>query len=152
MIQMKIVLAALVFTAGGMNLPQALPTSATSPEAAVRQADEAWAKTIASKSVDQTIALYDPEAVTAGSAMFPARGIAALRTTWAELFAQPGFVLTWKTDEVVVTESGTIAYSSGSWRMASPSATGPYLAVWRKQPNGQWKVLIDAAWYARPAE
>jgi ketosteroid isomerase-like protein len=146
---MKIVLAVLALATVGTALRQALPTSAPTPEAAVRQADDAWAKAIAAKSVGQTVALYDPEAVTAGSAMFPARGVAAFRANWAKLFAQPDFLLTWKMDTVVVTESGTIAYSSGSWRMAGPNETGPYLAVWRKQPDGQWKVLIDAAWYAR---
>ena len=57
---------------------QVPPGSALTPEAAVRQADEAWAKAVASKSVEQTVALYDAEAVTAGSSMTPARGLAAV--------------------------------------------------------------------------
>lgn len=80
--------------------------------------------------------------------MIPTRGLAAVRTMWVEAFAQPDFSLTWKADKVVVIESGTIAYSSGSWCMAGPNATGSYLAVWRRQADGQWKVLIDAAWYS----
>ena len=46
------------------------PTS----EAAVLEADEAWAKAIASKSVEQTVELYDADALTAGSAMTPRCG------------------------------------------------------------------------------
>jgi ketosteroid isomerase-like protein len=103
---------------------------------------------VASKSVAQTVALYDAEAVTGGSAMMPAHGLAAVRAMWVKAFAEPDFFLTWKADKVVVTESGTIAYSSGNWRMAGPNATGPYLAVWRRQADGQWKVLIDAAWFS----
>ena len=103
---------------------------------------------MASKSVAQTVALYDAEAVTGGSAMMPAHGLAAVRAMWVKAFAEPDFFLTWKADKVVVTESGTIAYSSGNWRMAGPNATGPYLAVWRRQADGQWKVLIDAAWFS----
>ena len=118
------------------------PTS----EAAVLEADEAWAKAIASKSVEQTVELYDADALTAGSAMTPANGLADIRTMWTEAFAQPDFSLTWKADKVVLTASRTIAYSAGIWRMAGPDQTGPYLAVWRRQPDGRWKVLIDAAW------
>jgi ketosteroid isomerase-like protein len=123
-----------------------MPTS----EAAIRRADEAWAKAVASKSVEATCAFYDPEALTAGSAMPPARGLAAVRGMWVDAFAQKGFSLAWKAEKIVFTESETMAYSSGTWRMAGPNATGPYLAVWRKQPDGQWKLLIDAAWYSRP--
>ena len=118
-------------------------------EAAIQQADEAWSEAIASKSVEATCAFYDAEALTAGSAMPPARGIAAVRAMWAKIFVQPGFSLAWKAERIFITESGTMAYSSGSWRMPGPNGTGPYLAVWRKQPDGQWKVLIDAAWYSR---
>jgi hypothetical protein len=43
-------------------------------EAAVRRAEQTWGEAIVAKSLDQTIAFYAPDAVTAGSAMFPARG------------------------------------------------------------------------------
>ena len=147
---MSIACAFAVLAAVGGGLEQLPPASATSAEVAVRQSDEAWAKAIPTKSLDQTVAMYDPEAVTAGSAMFPARGVEAFRTNWASLFAQAGFALTWTAEKVVVTDSGTIAYSSGTWR--GTAGSGPYLAVWRRQPDGQWKVLVDAAWFARPPE
>ncbi len=136
---LAIVLASLAVTA-----PQPSP-SASPAEAAVREADAAWARAVAAKSLDQTVACYDPEAVTAGSAMFPAQGLAAFRTQWQQQFAQPTFALTWTVQRVVVLESGTIAYSSGTWKMGT-NLQGPYLAVWRKQPDGKWKVLVDAAW------
>jgi hypothetical protein len=39
----------------------------------LRHADEGWAKAIASKSLEQTVAMYDEEAITSGAAMPPAR-------------------------------------------------------------------------------
>lgn len=128
-----------------------LPTSSLSPEEAVRQADEAWAKAVASKSVDQTVAFYDGEAVTAGSAMPPCQGIGTIRAMWERMFSQPDFSLAWKVDKVIVIGSGAIALSTGIWRMPGPNATGLYFAVWRKLPDDQWKVLMDAAWYG-PAQ
>jgi ketosteroid isomerase-like protein len=113
-------------------------------EAAVRRAEQTWGEAIVAKSLDQTVAFYAPDAVTAGSAMFPACGLAEFRAAWAKLFADASYTFTWKTERVVVAKSGSIAYSSGTW--AEGPDHGPYLAVWQKQQNGQWEVLIDAAW------
>ncbi len=148
---MKLVFAMLSLVVS-TTLGQTPATPEPNIEAAIRLADEAWMKGIASKSVEQTVAMYDAEVLTAGSAMPPARGLAAIRAMWTRLFAQPDFLLTWKTDKVVITESGTIASSSGTWRGAKPNATGPFLAVWRKQRDGKWKILIDSAWYSRTLE
>lgn len=120
-----------------------------SPETAIRQADESWAKASLSKSVEELVTFYDPEAFTAGE-MPPARGLAAIREMWVRVLAQKGFSLTWKAERIVINESETIACSSGTWRNIGMNANGPYLAVWRKQPDGQWKVLIDACWYSNP--
>jgi len=106
------------------------------------------AKAIAAKSLDETMAMYDAEAFTEGSAMPPARGLAAIRTMWAEFLDQPNFSLAWNLERVVVTESATIATTTGNWRAISPNGSGAYLAVWRKQPDGKWKILIDSAWYS----
>ncbi len=121
--------------------------TAQDDEATIRAADEAWAKAIEKKSIEEATSYYDSEAVAAGSAMLSAKGISAIRAMWMKYFAAPGFSLTWKADRVVVTESKTTGYSTGIWR--SGTGSGPYFAVWRKQPDGKWKVLIDAAWYGQ---
>jgi ketosteroid isomerase-like protein len=149
---MKRVFVSFSLLALAAALGQTSKTEADSAENAVRQADEAWAKAIASKSVTEAAGFYDIEVVTAGTAMPPARGLAAIRAMWAKYFALPDFVLTWKLSKIVVTDSGTIAYSSGNWQGAGPNQGGPYIAVWRKQPDGKWKVLIDSAWFSRPSE
>ncbi len=82
---LMLVLLAVVTAAAGQA-----PLSA---EAGIKQADEAWAKAVAAKSVEQTITFYDPEILTAGSAMPPARGIAEIRAMWTKYFADPGFSL-----------------------------------------------------------
>ena len=124
--------------------PNLVSSPSSASRTAIREAERAWSKAIASKSLDQTVKAYAQDAVTAGSAMFRARGIADFRAEWAKQFSQPNFSLTWKTEEVVVTHSGLIAYSSGTWSQGEDH--GPYLAVWQKQQNGEWKVLIDSAW------
>lgn len=48
--------------------------------------------------------------------MFPARGLTLFRANWEQRFADPSFVLTWTAEKVVVTRSGTMAYTTGTWR------------------------------------
>jgi ketosteroid isomerase-like protein len=144
---MKTLVIVLCFAAITIVIAQIPQRSKSTPEEAIQAANEIWLKAIENKSVEQTVSVYDTEAVTAGSAMPPAQGIAGIRAMWANLFAQPGFNLSWKTDKVVVTKSGTIAFMTAIWR-GEPNLTGPCMAVWRKQPDGQWKVLIDSAWFA----
>jgi ketosteroid isomerase-like protein len=131
------------FVAVTIVLAQTAPTAVET----VRRADEAWANAVASRSVEKTVAMYDADALTAGSAMPPARGLAEIRAMWEKLFAQPGFSLTWRADKIAVSASGSIATSTGNWSIAA-DGSGPYLAVWRKQRDGTWKVLVDAAWYS----
>jgi ketosteroid isomerase-like protein len=141
-------LAVLVMIASifAVAFSQAPKQSAPDPESAIRNADEAWAKAIALKSVKDAVSFYDADAVTAGSAMPAARGLAGIEAMWTKLFSQPDFSLNWKADKIAVTETGSIAYSTGVWFWGT-DIKGPYLAVWRKQPDGKWKALIDAAWY-----
>jgi ketosteroid isomerase-like protein len=129
--------------------PPAMPQNTA--ETAIRNADEAWAKAVEAKSVEQTMAIYDSEAMTAGSAMPPAQGLPAIRSMWTTYFSRPGFSLAWKADKIVTTESANVAYSMGFWNSGT-TAPNPYIAVWRKQSDGSWKLLIDAAWYSRKAE
>jgi ketosteroid isomerase-like protein len=122
------------------------PISNSSADAAVRKADQDFAKAFAAKSLEQILASYAPDAVTAGSAMFHARAPADFRAHWRELLSQPNFTLAWTIEKIVVTESGLTAYSAGTW--SERSSHGPYLLVWQKQNSHEWKVLIDAAWEA----
>ena len=137
-------LLALIFLSVLSPAPYLLASEASTPEADVRKADRVFAEAIAAKSLDRTLACYAPDAVTAGSAMFQAHTPAEFRTAWVELLAQPNYSLTWDTKKVVVTDSGSTAYSSGTW--VEGSDHGPYLVVWQRQKDGQWKILIDAAW------
>ena len=59
---MKSVFLALVITATALSQTN----TAGNPEAAIRQADESWLSAITSKSVEATVAAYDPDALTAG--------------------------------------------------------------------------------------
>lgn len=136
---------AFLLLAAAVARPPVLP--AQQDAAAIRAADSAWARAVEARSVEQVVAFYDQDAMTAGGAMFPACGLVAIRAGWASVFSQPDWRLTWQVDSIAVAPSGTIAYSTGQWQQLSPTPlSGTYLAVWRKGPDGTWKLLLDAAW------
>jgi ketosteroid isomerase-like protein len=76
-------------------------------------------------------------------------GLEQLRTLWTTFFTSPGYHLSWKADRVEVAGSGDLAYSFGQWEQTTTvngqprTSHGIYVAVWRKQADGRWKVIVD---------
>ena len=119
-----------------------------SAENAVRQADSAWSVAASSNDVDRMLSFHDKEAALVGTN--PATiGNEALRALWSRYFTSPGYHLSWKADRVAVAASGDLAYSFGQWEQTTVvngqprTGHGIYVAVWRKQSDGTWKVLVD---------
>jgi ketosteroid isomerase-like protein len=57
-------------------------------------------------------------------------------------------VLTWEPEVAEVAASGELGYTSGPYRVRpgpgrDPAGFGHYVSVWKKQPDGSWKVLLD---------
>ncbi|MGB7730403.1 MAG: DUF4440 domain-containing protein [Candidatus Acidiferrum sp.] len=117
---------------------------------ALRAADAAWLKTYEAKDVDKAVAFCDDE----GSLLWPnapkATGKKAIAKATASAFAIPDFKLEWQPDQVSVARSGELGYTSGTYTWTFKDASGKpasdkgkYLTVWKKQPDGSWKVLLD---------
>jgi len=115
---------------------------------AIRETDAVLAKAAAAKNVDEVMAFFDAEAAIPGpeGTVYGATDPKAIRAVWEKLFAIPGFNLRWTAEQVVVLKPGTLAFSSGSWD--NGLGKGTFFAVWRKQADGKWKVLVDAPWDA----
>jgi ketosteroid isomerase-like protein len=57
-------------------------------------------------------------------------------------------LLEWTPALAGISASGDLGYTVGPWRFTqdgakAPVATGWFFTLWRKQPDGKWKVLID---------
>ena len=75
-------------------------------------------------------------------------GKSAIAEVWREEGEIPSFTLTWEPEHVVVSESGELGYTFGSNAIsvddstgASTTTKGKYVTIWRKQPDGSWKVV-----------
>ncbi len=54
--------------------------------------------------------------------------------------------LTWEPTRAEIANSGDVGYTTGPWtyRIGDKVVLGQYFSVWKVQPDGKWKVVIDA--------
>jgi ketosteroid isomerase-like protein len=117
---------------------------------ALKQADKNWADACGSKNVDRMLDFYDIDACNIDPQGNVHRGNDELRKLWTDEFATPDYLLTWQLNEAFISKAGDIGYTIGAWNMKFTSQAGKqvnyhgtYLAIWKKQPDGRWKVLVD---------
>jgi ketosteroid isomerase-like protein len=125
---------------------------AVSPFAAQGQVDRsaaeveareiAFAKTMADRDLDAFLSFVSPEAVFFNGNQ-PLRGRDAIGRGWARFFEGPAAPFSWHPDVVEVLESGHLAISSGPVRGPSGEETGRFNSIWRKDADGQWRVIFD---------
>ncbi len=89
----------------------------------------------------------DGVALGNGQAPLVGRVAIAKSANWAP----KDYQLTWTPTEALMGPSGDIGYTWGHFEGHSKDAngnpvitTGRYITIWRKQPDGSWKVVLDA--------
>jgi ketosteroid isomerase-like protein len=117
-------------------------------EDAIRAADAAWMKVYAAKDLAKSVAFCDAQVSMLVPNVPIATGKDAVARTIASDFASGD--ITWHADKVGVARSNDIGYTSGTYETTSKEASGKtvtdkgkYLTVWKKESNGDWKVLYD---------
>jgi uncharacterized protein (TIGR02246 family) len=119
-------------------------------EQAIRKLDKDWSAAAGSKDVEKTISFYADDASALPFNAPIATGKEQIRQVWAHLMSLPGFALTFAPTKIEVAKSGDLAYDLGTFELKTNDAqgnatseVGKYVVVWKKQPNKQWKVIID---------
>ena len=130
--------------------PSEKPSNTQPVEQLLRSLDADWAKTAASKDIEQTVAYYSDDAIVFPPNATSAATKDAIRNGWKEMFASPGFVITWKPTRVQLAKSGDMGWVSGTYEVTMNDASGKpiddrgkYLEVWEKQTDGNWKCAAD---------
>lgn len=122
------------------------PASAAAPE--LEAADRAFAADTAARGADGWTDGYAPDGVNWGAGRV-ITGRAAIHADIAELLAHSS--LTWTPVASRMGAAGTLGFTVGTFAIVRDKAVvgrGSYVTVWRKQPDGSWKVQSDAG---RPA-
>ncbi len=151
--------AVLVLLASAAVLAAHEPTAPDleSAKRAIRIADLELAKAVGDRNLEHFVALVGDDAVFFGRDI--SRGKEAVAKAWLPLFTDPNVFLKWHPNEVQVSSSGDLGYSIGSYERMSKdpqgkptSATGSYVSIWRKQPDGKWKIVLDIGSPASPTK
>jgi len=92
---------------------------------------------------------FAEDGVTLGNGAKPMVGKLAIEksATWKP----EEYQLTWTPTDAVMSPAGDMGYTWGHFEGHSKDAngnpvttTGRYMTIWRKEPNGEWKVVLDA--------
>jgi ketosteroid isomerase-like protein len=83
------------------------------------------------------------------------RGLAAVRERLGP--DRPGVSLTWSALFTDVSDDGTLGYNWGRYEWRGPGAdsrpvvrTGFFLTIWKRQPDGTWRYVMDNGAPDRP--
>jgi ketosteroid isomerase-like protein/quercetin dioxygenase-like cupin family protein len=115
---------------------------------ALLQLDREWAQSTG--DADKFVSYYAPDAKFYAQGMPLIRGVDAIRETYGQLSSMPGFALKLTPAEADVSSSGDLGYVTGSFELTANDPAGKpavehgkYIATYKKQADGQWKVVRD---------
>jgi ketosteroid isomerase-like protein len=70
-------------------------------------------------------------------------GRAVVVARWAALFKNPQAPFSWAPDAVTVAADGRSAISTGPVRNPDGKMISRFTSLWRKDPDGHWRVSAD---------
>jgi ketosteroid isomerase-like protein len=127
-------------------------TGGASPDA-LMQADRDFARATAERGLDGWMSFYADDAVRIPQSLNgpPVQGLEAVRKFDARLFADPAVSLVWEPTDAGLYRGGALGFTRGrsETRRRDPGGAttvvgrGRYLTIWRREPSGQWKVILD---------
>jgi uncharacterized protein (TIGR02246 family) len=121
-------------------------------EAAIRAADARWLAAAQAHDLEGSLSYWSNDAILMVSGAPAMAGKDAIRRYVAGAFAIPDFSISWATDRVWVAKSGDLAYATGTTRISMTTPDGKPMVehdnavtIWRKEPDGSWKCVVDIA-------
>ena len=110
---------------------------------ALLEADRQWAQS--TTDIGLYMSFFAPDGTVYVQGMPAMTGLETIRKAFSEMSAAPGFSVTWTASKADVAGSGDIGYTAGTYDMTMNGAkdAGKYVTVWKKQPDGVWKVSED---------
>src|SRR5262245_4383074 len=120
-------------------------------ETAIMKTDSSWAALAKeSTDVDKIVSYWSDDAVVIAPGQPEVKGKEALRKMVEDSKNIPGFSISWKSSEVRFSPDGKLAYMSGENLTTMNDSTGKKISIpgrgytiWRKEPDGNWKCVVD---------
>jgi ketosteroid isomerase-like protein len=108
----------------------------------VRRAEIAFAKTMADRDHAGFSSFLADEAIFVGPNRV-LRGAKEVAAGWKRFYEGRQAPFSWAPEQVQVLDSGTLALSSGPVRNPAGKRVGTFNSVWRREPGGKWKIVLD---------
>ena len=108
----------------------------------VRATERAFAKTMADRDLAAFTRFIAPDAVFMDG-KDATRGAEAVVAAWSGLFKGATAPFSWEPETIEVLPTGQLALSSGPVRNARGERTGTFYSVWRREPDGHWRIVLD---------
>ncbi len=119
-------------------------------KAAIREADRQFSEAAGAKDVEGVVSLFADDAQLLPPDAPAITGKEGVRNFASEITAIPGFAVSWQTTQAEVSRSGDLGYTLATLELSVNDADGNPVTrrgkdvhVWKKQPDGSWKVVID---------
>lgn len=116
----------------------------------IRELEDKAREAAKAKDLDQYVSFYADDAVLLWPRAPMITGRDAIREFMRVFLSMPDFSLSFETAQVKVSQAGDFAYTYGTNKVTLVDAngkkmkdSGKYLTVYRKQPDGTWKVMAD---------
>jgi ketosteroid isomerase-like protein len=142
-------ITAVALTLAGLNCGWS--RAARPDPAALLKADRAFAQATAERRLEGFASFLEEDVTTIRPNSPVLKGKIALVERWTALLRDPASTITWKPLRAVISSSGDLGFTVGSYEVTKDNGhgrqaagSGKYVTIWRKQPDGSWKVTFDS--------
>ncbi len=142
----------LLAVAGAAAAAAAAPQPAPGRDAAAQilAADAAFAQSVADRDRTRFLSFLSDVPIFNGGTPGEVHGRDAVLRAWNQFFEPGGPTLRWTPSAGQVIGAGDLGFTTGQSVLRDTDASGraverrgEYLTVWRRQPDGSWKVVYD---------
>ncbi len=142
----------------GSNTASSTPTSSEKDALALMQTSRDFAKAAATGKVDEILSYWSDNAIVLAPDEPAYVGKQAIRGMVESSFKIPKFSITWEPEFAATSKAGDVGYLIEHNRVTVADSTGKVrtvygkaVTIWRKDPSGHWKCVVDT-WNTNPTE
>jgi ketosteroid isomerase-like protein len=126
---------------------------ARTEEAKLLRRDSEWAEAASSgKDLEKILSYWSDDALLIFPGQPVLEGKAAIRPYVASSLKTPGFKIRWVSSKAAFSPDGKMAYMPATQELTVPGPNGAPItkqlrgiAIWRLEPDGQWRCVVDIA-------